>query len=91
MHDARLLDRTTLDDMPLIVLARTHGEYDDGMNISADSLERERRNLQCDLARLSHRGTVVFAGHSGHNIHLEAPDLVIGSIRQIVIAARESR
>jgi pimeloyl-ACP methyl ester carboxylesterase len=91
MHDARLLDRASLGALPLIVLARTHGGYDDGMTISADRLERERRNLQADLARLSHRGTLVFAEHSGHNIHLQDPDLVIGSIRQIVVGVRAPR
>jgi pimeloyl-ACP methyl ester carboxylesterase len=91
MHDARLLDRASLGALPLIVLARTHGAYDDGMTISADSLERERRNLQADLARLSHRGTLVFAQRSGHNIHVQDPDLVIGSIRQIVVGARPPR
>jgi pimeloyl-ACP methyl ester carboxylesterase len=88
MHDARLADRASLGDLPLIVLARTHGGYDDGMAISADSLERERRSLAADLAKLSHRGTLVFAAHSGHNIHLEDPALVIESIRKVVSAAR---
>jgi pimeloyl-ACP methyl ester carboxylesterase len=91
MHNARLLDRASLGDLPLIVLARTHGGYPDGMTISADSLERERRNLQTDLTRLSHRGTMVFAVRSGHNIHVDDPDLVIGSIRQIVVGARAPR
>ncbi len=91
MHDARLPERASLGDLPLIVLARTHGGYDDGMAISADSLERERRNLAADLARLSHRGTLVFAARSGHNIHLEAPDLVVGSIHQVVVQARSAR
>ena len=89
MHDGRLKDRVTLGDLPLIVLARTHGGYDDGMTISADSLERERRNLQADLAKLSHKGTLVFAPHSGHNIHVEDPELVIESIRKVVLAARQ--
>jgi pimeloyl-ACP methyl ester carboxylesterase len=91
MHVARQRDRASLGDLPLVVLARTHGGYDDGMAISADSLERERSNLMADLAALSHRGTLVYAEHSGHNIHLEAPDLVIRSIRQVVMDARAPR
>jgi pimeloyl-ACP methyl ester carboxylesterase len=54
------------------------------MSISARDLERERRVLQADLARLSRNGRLVFAAHSGHNIHLEEPDLVIRSIREVV-------
>ena len=88
MHQQRLEHRATLDSLPLIVLARTRGGYDDGMSISADSLERERRNLVADLARLSSRGKVVYAANSGHNIHLEDPDLVVSSILEIIAASR---
>ncbi len=91
MHERRLSNRQTLGDMPLIVLARTDGDYQNGMSISADSLERERRALAADLARLSSRGQLIFAGHSGHNIHLEDPDLVIRSVQEIVDIARGAR
>ncbi len=91
MHAARELDRASLGDLPLIVLARTEGGYDDGMSISADSLEHERRSLQSDLARLSRRGTLIFADHAGHNIHVEAPGLVIESLKQVIARARASR
>jgi pimeloyl-ACP methyl ester carboxylesterase len=37
-HEQRLTNRTTLKNLPLIVLARTEGGYDSGMAISADSL-----------------------------------------------------
>ena len=88
MHRARTQNRTTLDDLPLIVLARTDGGYEKGLGIAADSLERERRALQKDLAALSRRGTLVFAPNSGHNIHVEDLALVIQSILQVVTAAR---
>ena len=91
MHWSRLPQRATLGDLPLIVLARTTGGYASGLNISADSLERERRALQQDLAALSTRGKLVFAKRSGHNIHLEDPELVIGSILDIVQTARHQR
>ncbi len=91
MHAARELNRASLGDLPLIVLARTHGGYDDGMSISADSLERERRNLQADLAGLSRRGALIFAERAGHNIHVEAPGLVIESITQVLARVRASR
>ena len=83
MHDDRLKNRATLGDLPLIVLARAQGGYADGMSISAADLEKERRELQADLARLSRKGRLVFV-NSGHNIHLEEPDVVIRSIREIV-------
>ena len=91
MHHERLSNRATLGDMPLIVLARTHGGYDDGMSVSANDLEKERRELRADLARLSRKGRLIFAANSGHNIHLEDPELVIRSIRQVVALSRGRR
>jgi pimeloyl-ACP methyl ester carboxylesterase len=88
MHNERLANRASLGDLPLIVISRTHGGYPDGMSIPADSLESERKALQKDLALLSSAGRLVVAPASGHNIHLEDPDLVIRSIREIVEEAR---
>jgi pimeloyl-ACP methyl ester carboxylesterase len=89
MHAKRAIDRASLGQMPLIVLARAHGGYADGMSISADSLEAERRALMADLARLSARGKLIFAEHAGHNIHVEDPALVIRSIREVVEVVRK--
>jgi len=88
MHHERVADHASLGDMPLLVLARTPGEFETGMSISADSLERERRYFAGDLAALSTTGHVVFAKASGHNIHIEDPDLVVSSIRQVLTAVR---
>ena len=88
MHDARLRNRTSLRDLPLAVLARGEGRFDSGMSISADSLDRERRALQRDLAKLSTRGTIDFVPGVGHNIHVEAPRVVIDAIRRITTTAR---
>lgn len=66
MHDARLRNRATLGDLPLVVLARTPNESGNGAGtISADSLARERQAQAADLARLSRRGRLVTAPHSG--------------------------
>jgi pimeloyl-ACP methyl ester carboxylesterase len=88
-HAERLAHgRATLGDLPLVVLARTHGGYDAGMRISADSLERERLALQRDLAALSRRGRLVIAPDAGHNIHVEDPGLVVQAITGVVRQAR---
>jgi len=87
MRTERQRDRATLGDIPLVVLARTRGGYSDGMSISADSLERERKALQADLARLSRKGRVIYAANAGHNIHVEDPALVVSAIRDVVSAA----
>ena len=91
MHNERLRNRATFGNLPLVVLARTRGGYSEGMSISAADLEKERRALQADLARLSRRGRLVFAANSGHNIHLEDPDLVIRSIREVVNSSSPAR
>ncbi len=91
MHHQRLSNRQSLGNMPLIVLARTSGEYEKGLGISADSLESERRSYEADLAALSSDGRLVFANASGHNIHIEDPALVIRSIRSVVQRARVNK
>jgi pimeloyl-ACP methyl ester carboxylesterase len=88
MHQARQKMRTSLGDIPLIVLARTQGGFGNGMSISAADLEKERRDLQADLAHLSSRGNLIYAANAGHNIHLEDPDLVIRSIHEVLRNAR---
>jgi pimeloyl-ACP methyl ester carboxylesterase len=80
-----------LGDMPLVVLTRGEGGYEDLPNASARELEEERLRLQAELARLSRNGRQVIDKKSGHNIHLEDPGLVIDSIRQVVEAARGKR
>jgi len=87
-HAERLTNRATLGNLPLVVLARTHGGYESGMRISADSLERERVALQRDLAALSRRGRLVIAPNAGHNIHVEDPKLVVEAIGEVVRRVR---
>jgi pimeloyl-ACP methyl ester carboxylesterase len=90
MHNERLTNRRSLGRVPLIVLARTAGDYEQGLAISADSLERERRYYAADLAALSSESELVFAKASGHNIHIEDPGLVVSAIRRVVQRARAS-
>jgi pimeloyl-ACP methyl ester carboxylesterase len=72
------------------VLARTKGGFGDGMSVSAADLEKERRDLQADLARLSSKGKLIYAANAGHNIHLEDPELVIRSIREVLLSTRRT-
>jgi pimeloyl-ACP methyl ester carboxylesterase len=80
-------------DLPLRVLS--HGQADalQPNPPAADRAalaERERawQELQAALARESTRGKLVPAAQSGHNIHLDQPQLVITAIRELVDAAR---
>jgi pimeloyl-ACP methyl ester carboxylesterase len=76
MHNERVTHRASLGSMPLIVLARTK-------STPADSLERERQALMADLASLSTRGRLEYARASGHNIHIEDPELVVRAIQEL--------
>jgi pimeloyl-ACP methyl ester carboxylesterase len=83
-YQRRRANPALLGSIPLIVLARTAGEFHAGMRISVDSLEQLRRSQQADLAKLSRTGSLRFAPHAGHNIHLEDPGFVVQAIRDVV-------
>lgn len=87
-HDQRAANRTSLGDLPLIVLARTDGGYPSGMKASPQELEEERRRLQADLAALSRQGKLRFATHAGHNLQVDDPDLVVNAIQEVLKLAR---
>lgn len=83
---------TTLGDLPLIVLS--HGHFDPetmGADISAeviDQYEKVWQELQVELAALSSNGKRMVAEQSGHNIHLDQPQLVISAIQEVLTEAR---
>jgi pimeloyl-ACP methyl ester carboxylesterase len=77
-----------LGTIPVIVLSRADGGYQDGdSDIPAAQLERERKEGQAKLALLSTNSRQVIV-HSGHNMNLEAPDDVTAAIREVVKAVR---
>lgn len=78
----------TLGAIPLIVLTRAEGGYKEGEHdIPAAQLEKERKEGQAQLARLSTNSKQVIV-HSGHNMELQVPDDVGAAIREVVETAR---
>ena len=75
--------RQTCGDLRIIVLAREKGGNDEGHDLPAAELERLRRQGQTDLAALSSRGELLFV-NSGHEIELDAPEVVIDAVHRIV-------
>lgn len=75
----------TLPEVPLVVLAHDSrlGTDNDRRRMAETWLE-----LQRELASEVPLGKLVITDHSGHYIHLEQPDLVIESIRDVVIRVR---
>ena len=71
-----------LGNIPLIVIAKGNGGYS-GLKDSAE-LEKERLDMQNDLAHLSTNSKFIIDKNSGHNIHLEDPATVIDAIQQVV-------
>lgn len=77
----------SLGSIPLVVLTRAEGGYDNSEDVPAAQLEQERKDGQAKLAKLSTNGKQIFV-HSGHNMDLEAPDDVTAAVRLVVNAAR---
>jgi pimeloyl-ACP methyl ester carboxylesterase len=73
-------------DLPLVVIAR--GKPEEDVRVGP-ALEAERAKEYVALAALSTRGSHVIAAESGHHVHLEQPDLVVGEIRRVLTMARK--
>lgn len=77
----------SLGNMPLIVLSHDPGVEQPGYE-QRRSFEAPWEQMQEELARLSSRGIRIIARGSGHYIHRERPDLVIGTIHDVVAQCR---
>jgi pimeloyl-ACP methyl ester carboxylesterase len=79
--------------LPLIVLS--HGRPADPSERPPDwpiaEEERVWRELHAEIARMAPNGRHIVAEASGHDIHLEQPELVVEAIQAIVGAARDAR
>ena len=80
----------TLGAVPLVVLTRAEGGYDNDQDVPAAQLEKERKEGQAKLAQLSTNSKQIIV-HAGHNMELEAPEDVTSAIRQVVEAVRQKR
>jgi pimeloyl-ACP methyl ester carboxylesterase len=81
----------TLGKIPVVVLSRADGGYNDNdSDIPAAQLEEERKQGQAKVATLSTNSKQIII-HSGHNMNLEAPDEVAAAIRRVVEAIRNTK
>jgi len=76
-----------LGNMPLIVLSKTPGIDDDTQDYTQRQL-MWNRSLQAQLATLSTNSKWITAEHSGHNIQIDDPGLVIQAVLQILDALK---
>jgi pimeloyl-ACP methyl ester carboxylesterase len=72
-----------LGNIPLVVLMRADGGFDDGLDVPAAQLEQERKEGQAKLSQLSTNGKLVTV-QSGHNMEIDAPEDVTAAIREVV-------
>ena len=77
----------SLGSMPVVVLTRAEGGYDNSQDVPAAQMEQERKDGQAKLAKLSSNSKQVVV-RSGHNMDLEAPDDVTAAIQLVVNAVR---
>jgi pimeloyl-ACP methyl ester carboxylesterase len=77
----------TLGALPVIVLTRAEGGYDDSQDVPGAQMEKERKEGQAKLAQLSSNSKQIIV-HSGHNMEIEAPAEVSAAIHQVVDAVR---
>lgn len=77
----------SLGKISLVVLSRAEGGFTEDLDVPAAQMERERREGQAKLFRLSENSRQ-FIIRSGHNMELEAPEDVSSAIRRVVDAVR---
>jgi pimeloyl-ACP methyl ester carboxylesterase len=90
-QEVQAAEITSLGSIPLVVLS--HSEPEGYMGFSPEEIEASEQNwraFQAELAALSSQGTFILAVESGHNIHLERPELVLESIQSVLQIARVS-
>jgi pimeloyl-ACP methyl ester carboxylesterase len=77
-----------LGDMPLVVVTRGIAD-ENGPGGNEVELER-RKKEHAELAKsLSRNGRQVIAERSGHHVQIEAPEVVITSVRDVISQARK--
>lgn len=85
---ARKADEYALGDLPLRVVSAGLRDKEPDNRHTAAELVAESERLQRDLVRLSRRGRQIVAPDSGHRIQLDAPDVVVRAIREVLEEAR---
>jgi len=75
-----------MGDKPLVVVTRDISGY--GREPLAEQRDQERRLHQADLAHLSRNGKQLIAERSGHQVQIEAADVVVNAIREVVSSTK---
>ncbi len=76
------------NDLPLVVLSQGVNMFSSLPPAQAETAGQIWQDLQQETAQLSTNGTLKIAQKSGHNIHIDQPNIVIDSIRQMLEQVR---
>ncbi|MGB3402676.1 MAG: alpha/beta hydrolase [Microcoleaceae cyanobacterium] len=88
-RSADIVDHSPLPDhLPLVVLSHGVNMFSSLPPAQAEKAGQIWQDLQAQTAQLSTNGSLKIAQKSGHNIHIDQPQLVIDSIRQMVEQVR---
>ncbi|NJR57481.1 MAG: alpha/beta hydrolase [Cyanobacteria bacterium CRU_2_1] len=78
------------NDLPLVVLSHGVNMFDDLPQEQAKQAELTWQELQAEIANLSSNSDLKIAEQSGHNIHIDQPQLVVNTIRQAIDRFRQT-
>jgi pimeloyl-ACP methyl ester carboxylesterase len=70
-----------LGNLPLLVVTRGRPDEE---GPDAEALEQEHRRDQASMAAMSRRGRQVIALLSGHHVHIDEPELVVRTIKELL-------
>ena len=65
-------------DLPLVVVSRGRQEWEE--TPLGRAREQAWQQMQAELAQLSRRSVHIIAGLSGHQVHLDEPEVVVDAI-----------
>jgi pimeloyl-ACP methyl ester carboxylesterase len=77
------------DHLPLIVIRRGESMDESGPGMSAEQFERQWKQAQERLARLSANSELIVAEDSDHDIQIEQPQIIVDEIDRLVAAIRQ--
>lgn len=77
-----------LHDLPLVVLSHGVNMFSNLSDKEAEQAEKIWQELQAELTNLSSKSKWLIAQNSGHNVHIDQPQLVIDAIQQVIDAAQ---
>lgn len=82
---AEQVKQTKLDkELPLIILSHGINMFSSLLPKRAERAGQIWQKLQAEMANLSSQGELIIANKSGHDIHIDQPQLAIDAIRQII-------